>query len=498
MKFNNNIYLSMSDIKKDIEICANSLQFAIQTTKNLNNIDFNLLLYNLNLFVKKLNKLQVFIKLLPYLPDSKTFKYNKISNKINSLNKRFFSYMNYLSESNINIPEPYKINLKKFITKHINIKHIKTNKYQNLHAKLSNLSLTTSNKLKLKYYKNKCAKLLILSKKEALKLSVLNNFATPLDMSISQSSFDYRILSNLFGSITQNKHIFNKQSPTANLNYPVYSLSEIKNIILSAFKNFDEEFANIVMDIFDNNYILFSNNPNIQFHCQIIDLRKSRIVVYYDGSIKNLFNIAHELGHSIHSYYVMKSNEPIFCDIPLPHLEIGSMFCEIVLFYYLLEHHEIIDTQLLLHYFMNYLSEATIGIYARFLLEDKIFSLVSNINNFKEITNSNYLDTLCYEIQKKAYCNSNNITKSLWFYKTHFYSVSNVYYNYPYAFGILIAFTLYLSLLNNEIVKEDIKLLFCNTTTHTTSSLLTNINISPFDINTFNKVFEELKRIIDN
>jgi oligoendopeptidase F len=56
----------------------------------------------------------------------------------------------------------------------------------------------------------------------------------------------------------------------------------------------------------------------------------------FDRTIRSVSTIAHELGHSLNSYYINKKQK-VYCEVAIFYAEIASIVNEMLLSYYLLE-----------------------------------------------------------------------------------------------------------------------------------------------------------------
>jgi oligoendopeptidase F len=62
------------------------------------------------------------------------------------------------------------------------------------------------------------------------------------------------------------------------------------------------------------------------------------ILTSFDGSLDDVFTLAHEMGHSVHTYLSCHTQSPTYCDYPIFVAEVASTCNEALLSHYLLEH----------------------------------------------------------------------------------------------------------------------------------------------------------------
>lgn len=342
-------------------------------------------------------------------------------------------------------------------------------------------------------------------KKETTDLSTSLGYSSPLEMSLSLSGLNFTILNTLINSIEENKKVLTQYliNDFSNLtNHKTYSIEEAKNIIIDSFTRFDKSLANLAASMFDNNYLDLSNNKNKiigSCHLKILSLKESRIIGHFNGKIKDIFQIAHELGHAYQNNIIMNFQTPLNSNVPTGTCEIISMFCELLVLDYLLNTCKTkIEKKLILRNFIDYSTQAILDVYSRFLFENELFKLISqgNISINRELLNN-----LMLNAQNQVYTsNSKYIDKNLWIYKPHFYSISTPYYNYPYALGILFAFLLfdkYTKMNRNDFLKSFKN--FCKFSGCSEFSKLSSLfNIDLSKKNAFNPSFSYLSEYINN
>lgn len=116
-----------------------------------------------------------------------------------------------------------------------------------------------------------------------------------------------------------------------------FSFDEAKNIVLSAFKEFSNEFYEIAKRAFENGWIDEKITPNRQSgafsHSGARDLHPF-VLLNFTGKRRDVFTLAHELGHAIHQFLAYKVGY-FGSFTPLTTAETASVFCEMIVFDYL-------------------------------------------------------------------------------------------------------------------------------------------------------------------
>ena len=138
----------------------------------------------------------------------------------------------------------------------------------------------------------------------------------------------------------------------------------------------------------------------------------------------------------------------------MPIAETASIFCETIVTNAALKEADEEEAFGILEASISDAGQVIVDIYSRFLFETEVFerrkSHPLSANEFKEIM---------MESQRQAYGDGLDheiLHPYMWINKSHYYSASRNFYNFPYAFGLLFAKGLYAVYLNRgEALVED-------------------------------------------
>lgn len=116
------------------------------------------------------------------------------------------------------------------------------------------------------------------------------------------------------------------------------SIEEAKALILECFKPLGEEYLKGINKAFNENWISWLPKENKMTGAYSIGgvkgLDKFYILANYDNTMNGVETIAHELGHSMHSYFSTKCQK-VSCEIEIFYAEIASICVETLLLLYL-------------------------------------------------------------------------------------------------------------------------------------------------------------------
>ncbi len=299
-------------------------------------------------------------------------------------------------------------------------------------------------------------------KGEVLTISELRGYSSPLEMTLNECRMDKETLDALIGSIEeylpQLRRYYKIKAKL--LNYPnglpyfdisaqvgksnkKYTIEEGKETVLNAFRGFSEELYEFAKKAFDNRWVDFEPKAGKRsgaFCSGIYPIKESRVLTNFNGNIKDVNTLAHELGHGFHGKQL--TTESILNNTyPMPLAETASTFCEEVLKNELLKN--ISDEEKLSFLSFSILSaiQVTVDILSRYYFETEFFNRRKDhelsVDEIKEVM---------LEAQKKSYgdgLDNELLNPYMWLNKVHYYYAERNFYNFPYAFGLLFSLGLY-------------------------------------------------------
>ena len=285
----------------------------------------------------------------------------------------------------------------------------------------------------------------------------LRNYKTPeqarhMDNKISQTSVDalvdaaeesfdlvqdyYVKKANLLG--LDQLHDYDRYAPIETKE-EIHDFEKSKDIVLKAFKKFSPKFVTIAKKAFDEGWIdvmpkdgkrggAFSHPATPDTHPYVL--------LNHTNRRRDLFTLAHELGHAIHQY-LSRDVGYIGSDTPLTTSETASVFAEMLVFDYIKD---------------GLSEEEKISLYAG-KIEDIFATLYRQINftTFERRVHSHdgELDLATFnkywlEESEKMFGDSIKLSKSYemwWSYIPHF--IHSPFYCYSYSYGQLLVLALY-------------------------------------------------------
>ncbi|NSW52708.1 MAG: M3 family oligoendopeptidase [Anaerolineae bacterium] len=225
-----------------------------------------------------------------------------------------------------------------------------------------------------------------------------------------------------------------------------YTFPEVRAFIIENFGKFSPELAAFADNAFEHNWIdaeQRSGKRGGAFCMGVPGVKESRILCNFDGSLDQVFTVAHELGHGFHNYCEYQANKTILqTQTPMTMAETASIMCETIVTDAALaqaasdqEKLAILETALIGD------SQVIVDIYSRYLFEKEVFER----RDASELS-AEELCEIMEKAQKATYgdgLDERYLHKYMWTWKPHYYYSGLSFYNYPYAFGLLFGLGLY-------------------------------------------------------
>ena len=223
---------------------------------------------------------------------------------------------------------------------------------------------------------------------------------------------------------------------------PTHPFSQAQEVILDAFEAFAPAFRSIAAEFFAKHWIdaeirkgkrggAFCASPSPRLHPYIL--------CNYTDNLRDVMTVAHELGHGLHGYLSRKQSFLNY-DTPLTTAETASVFGEMLVFDYLVEHET--DPQVRIAAIAGKIEDAFATVFRQNVLtrfEQKVFAERGKGRLAPEAVGRIWL-----EANGKYYGDAVEMTEGYrwgWSYIPHF--IHTRFYCYSYVFGQLLVLALY-------------------------------------------------------
>jgi len=357
-------------------------------------------------------------------------------------------------------------------------------------------------------------------KREVVVMNELRGYNNPLEPTLIRSNMQEETLNAMIGAMMDFRPEFEKYfnakakylghnnglpfydlfAPVGKLNKS-YTYEEAQVIINDSFNSYSSKLSDFSKKAFNLNWIdpfpkkgkrggaFCSNQPQ---------LKQSRILSNFTGSLSDVSTLAHELGHGYHGE-IISENTPLNWSYPMPLAETASIFCETIVTNHLLSKIDKDEEKLsILESSLQGDAQVIIDILSRYIFETELFKLSDGP------VSKDKMKELMLDAQKEAYgsgLDENNLHAYMWLNKGHYYSAGLNFYNFPYAFGLLFGKGLYAQYLNDKetFIKKYDDLLMLTTKASVedvASSMDIDVTKKDFWISSLNLIKKDIDEVI--
>ncbi len=287
-----------------------------------------------------------------------------------------------------------------------------------------------------------------------------------------------------------------------------YTYDEAKDIILEALKPLGKDYISVVEQAFNERWIdvyptpgkrsgAYSNGSYYDGHPYIL--------LNYNDMYEDVSTTAHELGHTMQSYYSNKTQPYTTSDYTIFVAEVASTFNEVLLFEYM--NKKIKDDDVKLSLLMDRLDGFKGTLFRQTQFAEFELKMHEMAQQGKPLTGES-LSNLYYDIVKRYYGSDDNICKVDDYIKMEWAYIPHFYYNfyvYQYSTSFIASNTLAEKVLNKDKGALDNYIAFLSSgcSDYPINQLkdagvdMTSPEAFTETINAMNKVMDEIEEILD-
>ncbi len=264
-------------------------------------------------------------------------------------------------------------------------------------------------------------------------IDVYNNLINTVSNNFEPLFNYYKLKTKILG--LDELHLYDTYVSVINEKPKEYSFDEAKNLVINALSVFGEKYIDDLKQAFSQKWIDIYNNKGKRggaYSGGCYDTYPY-VLLNYEGTLNDVSTLAHELGHSMHSYYSRKNNSYQDSDYKIFVAEVASTVNELLLAKYMLKNSKDRSEKLIILNNLLDLFKATIyrqTMFAEF--EKDVYERSEN----GEILTSELLCDLYYKINQKYFGDSVYLDEEI---KYEWARIPHFYYNfyvYKYATGL--------------------------------------------------------------
>ncbi len=276
-----------------------------------------------------------------------------------------------------------------------------------------------------------------------------------------------------------------------------FTYEQAMDIIRDATKYFGQEYTDTLSQAQQQRWIdvMPNKNKNSGAFSWGAYGHKPVLMLNFDGTYNSVSTLAHELGHSMHSYFSDKNNPYFKAGYTIFCAEVASTVNEILLVEYMLSHEKSKATRA--YYLEDLLSSINSTIFRQTMFSEFEDFVHKSAEQSKPLS-SKVLNEYYFKLNKEYFGNKVDIVEEIkyeWSRIPHFY---NAYYVYKYATGMISAITIVKRILDGEkdAVSNYFKFL-SGGCSDTPTELLKKGGVDLTNQSTYNNFIEYLDSLVD-
>lgn len=316
--------------------------------------------------------------------------------------------------------------------------------------------------------KNSIASLYFGQVKQLMFQAKARNYASTLEAALDETNVSPKVYENLIQTIHENMdkmhryvrlrkkmlgveelHMYDVYVPIVSDYEVSYTIEEAKDLVLKALEPLGEEYGNLLKKGFTERWIDVVENKGKRGGAYASGMYGVHpfVLLNFNGTLDNVFTLAHEMGHALHSYFSNREQNYLDSRYEIFVAEVASTTNEVLLIEYMLKHAKSdAEKKYLLNHYLNSFKST---VYRQTMFAE--FEKKTNeIAEKGESLNAENLTNLYYALNKE-YFGEDMVADELigyeWTRIPHFYYN---YYVYQYATGYSAAVSIAHRILNKE------------------------------------------------
>ena len=235
-------------------------------------------------------------------------------------------------------------------------------------------------------------------------------------------------------------------APLPNMPELKYTYKQAEEFITQAYGHFSPSYADAVGEMFQKQHIDASprfGKRNGAFCASHYNGKTAYILQSFNGTLSDVFTLAHELGHATHDYYMSRNQTLLNTNVPSAVAETASIFGELLLTDMMLGGTKSdAEQKALLCLILDEAGMTTFQVTARVWFEQALY---------RSIEQGEFLDykTICSHWTKardRIYGDAISWFPEMeaeWTMKPHYFMANYRFYNYPYVYAQMFVYSLY-------------------------------------------------------
>ena len=296
-------------------------------------------------------------------------------------------------------------------------------------------------------------------------VSKRRKYASPMESSLISNDTEQAIIESLLKTVEEGSAAYRRYlklkaklmdlpvlgnhdiiAPLPNMPELKYTYTQAEEFITQAYGHFSPSYADAVTEMFQKQHIDASprfGKRNGAFCASHYNGKTAYILQSFNGTLSDVFTLAHELGHATHDYYMSRNQTLLNTNVPSAVAETASIFGELLLTDMMLGGTKSdVEQKALLCLILDEAGMTTFQVTARVWFEQALY---------RSIEQGEFLDykTICSHWTKardRIYGDAVSWFPEMeaeWTMKPHYFMANYRFYNYPYVYAQMFVYSLY-------------------------------------------------------
>jgi oligoendopeptidase F len=225
-----------------------------------------------------------------------------------------------------------------------------------------------------------------------------------------------------------------------------FTYQQAQDLVTEAYSRFNPQYSAAVKEMFAKRHIDASprfGKRNGAFCAGYYNGKSAYILQSFNGTLTDVFTLAHELGHATHDWYASRNQTLLNLSVPSTVAETASIFGELLLTDHLLEEAKSdAERKALLCLVLDEAGMTAFQVTARVWFEQALYASIEKgefldyqtiTSHWTQARNRIYGDAVTWLPEMEAE----------WTMKPHYYRANHRFYNYPYVYAQMFVYALY-------------------------------------------------------
>ncbi len=296
-------------------------------------------------------------------------------------------------------------------------------------------------------------------------VSKRRKYSSPMESSLLNNDTEQAIIENLVATVKEGAASYRRylklkaklmdlpvlgnhdiMAPLPNSPEQKFTYQQAQDVIVEAYSRFSPNYAAAVKEMYSKQRIDAAprfGKRNGAFCASHYNGKSAYILQSFNGTLTDVFTLAHELGHATHDWYMSRNQTLLNNNVPSTVAETASIFGELLLTDLLLDGVKSdVERKRLLCLVLDEVGMTAFQVTARVWFEQTLYASIER----DEFLNYQTICSHWTEARDRIYGDAVTWFSEMqaeWTMKPHYFMANYRFYNYPYVYAQMFVYSLY-------------------------------------------------------